>query len=89
MSSMSSGVQKQYNEFELRSQVESAAEIMSSATRENATILQMENRLGIIAPHAEADLLVLNGNPFQDVGALLHAPPLGVICEGVAHVWEL
>ncbi len=81
--------QTQYTEFELRSQVESAAEIMSSATRENATILQMENRLGIIAPHAEADLLVMNENPFQDVRALLHSPPLGVICEGVAHVWQV
>jgi imidazolonepropionase-like amidohydrolase len=60
----------QRDEFLLRAEVESPFEILQSATSINAKLLQMEGRLGVIAPGAFADLLVLEGNPLEDIALL-------------------
>ena len=57
-------------EFLVRSEVLSAAEIIRSATVIGAELIRMENRLGVIAPDAYADLLVVDGNPLEDLGLL-------------------
>ncbi|WP_194241109.1 amidohydrolase family protein [Solimonas terrae] len=57
-------------EFTVRRQVLSAADILISATSVNAEILQMRDRLGVIKPGALADLLVVDGNPLDDIGLL-------------------
>ena len=57
-------------EFMLRAQVLPAHEIIASATRIGAEILRREGVLGVIAPDAIADLLIVDGNPLRDISVL-------------------
>lgn len=57
-------------EFRLRRETSSALEILQSATSVNAALLRMEGKLGTIAPGACADLLVIDGNPLDDITVL-------------------
>jgi imidazolonepropionase-like amidohydrolase len=63
---------RQCEEFTLRARVLSALEILSSATTVGANLCGMEGRLGILAPGAIADLLVVDGNPLDDINLLAH-----------------
>jgi imidazolonepropionase-like amidohydrolase len=54
-------------EFMLRSEVLTPFEILRSATATNAEILQMGGSLGVIKPGALADLLIVDGNPLNDI----------------------
>jgi imidazolonepropionase-like amidohydrolase len=56
------------NEFLLRAEVMSAQEIIRSATLVGAEIVRREGRIGEIIPGAWADLLVVDGNPYEDLG---------------------
>lgn len=58
------------SEFELRARVNSPFEILRSATGINAEILQREDELGVIREGAYADLLVVDGNPFEDISLM-------------------
>jgi imidazolonepropionase-like amidohydrolase len=60
----------QSNEFSLRLPAMSAVEILQSATIVNARLIGQEGRLGVIARGAIADLLVVDGDPTQDVALL-------------------
>jgi imidazolonepropionase-like amidohydrolase len=60
----------QAKEFLIRSAVESPYDIIHSATLVNAEILNQVAKLGVIAPGAFADLLVVNGDPLKDIGLL-------------------
>ncbi|MEM8696414.1 MAG: amidohydrolase family protein [Pseudomonadota bacterium] len=62
---------EQSREFGIRSRGESVAQILESATLVNAEILRMKDRLGVVKAGAIADLLVLAGNPLDDVNVLL------------------
>ena len=57
-------------EFLLRAQVLPAHEVIASATRVGAEILRREDELGVLAPGAIADVLVVAGNPLEDIGLL-------------------
>ncbi len=57
-------------EFTLRARVLSAADILISATGTNATLLGRSPTLGVIALGAAADILVVDGNPLEDIGLL-------------------
>jgi imidazolonepropionase-like amidohydrolase len=61
---------QQSREFRIRSEVLSPLEILRSATLVNARILRREGELGVIAPDARADLLVVDGNPLEDLSLL-------------------
>ena len=61
----------QSEEFRLRAQVLGNAEALRSATTYAAEILQRGGRYGTIAPGAAADLLVVDGNPLDDISVLL------------------
>lgn len=61
----------QSEEFRLRAQVLGNLEVIRSATSYAAEILMAVGRLGVIAPGAAADLLVLDANPLTDIGVLL------------------
>jgi imidazolonepropionase-like amidohydrolase len=61
---------RQCTEFTLRAQVIKPIEILRSACSINADILQQKGRLGCIAPGAEADLLLVDGNPLEDISLL-------------------
>ncbi len=57
----------QSREFLLRREVLSNLEIIRSATTVGAQVTRMEGRLGTLQPGAFADLLVLDGDPLQDL----------------------
>lgn len=57
-------------EFRLRSQVLGAAEAIRAATTHAAHLLNQSDRLGRIAIGASADLLLVNGNPLEDITLL-------------------
>jgi len=63
-------IERQSFEFRLRLPVCTPLEILRSATSVNARLLQMEGKLGVIAPDALADLLVVDGDPLADVAIL-------------------
>jgi imidazolonepropionase-like amidohydrolase len=56
------------NEFLLRAEVMGPQEIIRSATLIGAEIVRREGKLGEIVPGAWADLLVVDGDPYQDLG---------------------
>ncbi|WP_108676454.1 metal-dependent hydrolase family protein [Acuticoccus yangtzensis] len=57
----------QSREFELRSNVVPALDIVRSATTIAAKVLRQEGKLGCLKPGAFADLLVIDGNPLKDL----------------------
>lgn len=61
----------QSDEFIIRSEILSAADILRSATTVAAELLRMDGKLGVIAPGAFADFLVVDGNPLNDLSCLL------------------
>ena len=61
----------QTREFLIRREVQSAAAILRSVTSVNAEIL-MEPHLGRIQPGYYADILVVDGDPLEDIGVLAH-----------------
>jgi imidazolonepropionase-like amidohydrolase len=58
------------NEFAIRREAMSAADIIRSATLVNAEIVRQEGRIGEIVPGAFADMLVVDGDPYRDLGVL-------------------
>lgn len=62
--------EQQSREFSIRARVLSPAEVIRSATVVNAKILRKEGELGVIAAGALADLLVVDGDPLQDLSLL-------------------
>ena len=54
----------------MRAQVQSAWEVLRSATVVNAEILNMTGKLGVIAPGAWADLILVDGDPLRDLNLL-------------------
>ncbi len=60
----------QSTEFAIRARVLPAHEIIASATTIAAELLRMEGKLGVVAPGALADLLVVDGNPLTDISVL-------------------
>jgi imidazolonepropionase-like amidohydrolase len=55
-------------EFTLRAGAMSPQEIIRSATLVNAEIVRQEGKLGELIPGAFADLLVVDGDPYRDLG---------------------
>lgn len=60
----------QRDEFRLRREVETPFDILHSATAVNAELLQRPDELGAIKEGAYADMLVINGNPLEDLSLL-------------------
>ena len=60
----------QSEEFTIRAQVISPAEIIRSATTIGAQVVRMEGKLGCLKPGAFADLIVVDGNPLKDLKLL-------------------
>jgi imidazolonepropionase-like amidohydrolase len=60
----------QSDEFTLRAGVLGAAEALRAATVHAAHVVRMDGRLGVVAPGAIADLLLVDGNPLADIGVL-------------------
>ena len=69
-------------EFSIRSRVLSAWEIIESATLVSSRLCRMEGKIGLIAPGAYADLLVVDGNPVKDISLLEKENNLSAIIKG-------
>ena len=66
-------LQTQGRELMLRGQVQSPLEVLRSATAINAEIVQMDGRLGRIAPGALADMILIEGDPLRDLSVFEHS----------------
>lgn len=60
----------QSEEFVLRGRVIPAHEVIASATSVAARLLRLEGKIGVIAPDAYADLIIVDGNPLEDLSLL-------------------
>jgi len=56
--------------FRIQNEVDSARDVLVSATAVNAEILNRQNELGLIAPGAKADLLLVDGDPLTNLSLL-------------------
>jgi len=61
---------EQSRELLIRAEVETPREVLRAATRTNAEILQRTGELGEISVGAIADILILDGNPLEDLEVL-------------------
>ncbi len=57
-------------EFTLRKDVFTPVEILRQATSMNAEMMLLEGEIGCVAPGAFADLIVVDGDPLEDIGLL-------------------
>ena len=65
----------QLEEFRLRGEVQSPFEVLKSATSINADILGKSGELGCIQESAYADLIIIDGNPLEDLSLLYRQNP--------------
>lgn len=70
-------------------QVLSNAQVLRSATVVNARILRREGVLGELVPGAIADLLVVRGNPYEDISVLSDASAMLAIMKDGSFVKPL
>ncbi len=61
----------QLREFEMRIDLDEPQNIIRSATRVNADLLMQTGMLGVIAPGAYADLLIVDGDPLRDLRVMI------------------
>lgn len=62
--------QYQLNEFAIRSESQSNAQVIQSATCTAAEAFQRDGEFGVVEVGARADLLAVNGNPLDDLGVM-------------------
>lgn len=68
----------QSRELLLRAEAQSALDVLRSATLVNADLLNRTGELGVVAPGAYADLLLLAGNPLEDLSVLVEPDGAGI-----------
>jgi len=61
---------QQLREFLIRAEVQPPADLIRSATTTAAQLLRLVGDVGVVAPGALADLLVIDGNPLEDIRVL-------------------
>ena len=66
-------VRTQGRELFLRGKVQPPLDVLRSATSINAEIVQAEGELGVIAPGAKADMIVVEGDPVTDLSVFIHS----------------
>ena len=69
-------------EFELKAQVMKPMEVLLSATRVNAALFRMADRIGTVEPGKYADLIVVAGNPLRNLRVFQNQDNLKVIMKG-------
>ena len=68
-------------EFKIRGEVLPAIEVIRSATSYAAELFQMEDQIGKVKAGLRADLLVVDGNPLDDLNALQDPSKLSLIMK--------
>jgi imidazolonepropionase-like amidohydrolase len=66
-------------ELGLKAQVLGAHEAIVSATRTNAELFGMADQIGTVEPGKLADLILVDGNPVDDIGVLQEAAKVGLV----------
>jgi imidazolonepropionase-like amidohydrolase len=61
---------QQSREFLLQAEVQSPLEVLRSATVTNAELIGKAGELGVVAPGAFADVVLVDGNPLEDIAVL-------------------
>ncbi len=79
----------QGREFLLRREVLSNLDIIRSATTVGAQVTRTEGTLGTLRPGAHADLLVLDGNPLDDLAVLAGGGMPAIMQAGRFHTCRL
>ncbi len=69
-------------EFELKGQVMKPMEVLLSATRVNAELFRMSDKIGTVEPGKYADLIVVAGNPLRNLRVFQIQDNLKVIMKG-------
>jgi imidazolonepropionase-like amidohydrolase len=69
-------------EFELKGQVMTPMEVLLSATKVNAELFRMSDRIGSVEPSKYADLIVVTGNPLRNLRVFQNQDNLAVIMKG-------
>ncbi|WP_119254992.1 metal-dependent hydrolase family protein [Shinella zoogloeoides] len=68
-------------EFKIRGEVLPAIEVIRSATSYAAELFKMEDQIGRVRAGLRADLLVVDGNPLEDLGLLQDPSKLSMIMK--------
>ena len=69
-------------ELVLKTEVMTPKESLLSATRVNAEILMMEEEIGTVEQGKLADLLVIDGDPLQDISIIENMDNIRLIMKG-------
>jgi imidazolonepropionase-like amidohydrolase len=69
-------------EFELKAEVMTPMEVLLSATKVNAALFRMSDRIGTVEPGKFADLLVVAGNPLKNLRVFQVQDNLKLIMKG-------
>ena len=69
-------------ELEIKTEVLSPMESLVSATKTNASLFGMEEEIGTVEEGKLADLLVVDGNPLEDIAVLQKKSNLKLIMKG-------
>lgn len=69
-------------EFELKAQIMTPMEVLLSATKVNAELFRMTDKIGTVQPGKYADLLVVTGNPLKNLRLFQNTDNLTVIMKG-------
>lgn len=73
-------------ELELKSKVMGPMKALLSATRENARLLGQSDRIGSLEPGKYADILVVQGNPMDDMSIFHRRDNIKVILQGGRYI---
>lgn len=69
-------------ELELKGQVMTPMEVLLSATRVNAELFRMQDRIGTVEPGKYADLIVVRGDPLRNLRVLQDPDNIRVVMKG-------
>ena len=69
-------------EFELKAEVMKPMEVLLSATKVNAALFQMADRIGTVEPGKYADLIVVAGDPLKNLRVFQNLDNLRLIMKG-------
>jgi imidazolonepropionase-like amidohydrolase len=69
-------------EFELKAEVMKPMEVLLSATRVNAALFKMSDKIGSVTPGKLADLIVVHGDPLKNLRVFQNQENLRVIMKG-------
>lgn len=72
----------QGGELALRGEFQKPIDVLRSATTINAEIVQMECKLGCIAPGALSDIIVVDGNPLDDLALFRDPANIPLVLRG-------